>query len=557
MGSLSPLNAASLPDEQWTPATAPQGDGWRSLFVSDASTLNREPSTLYAQSSSQNGSNANPTFHCATVDSPKCVELNQIALTAFLQPCSTSITTNCIESFYALTSSGVKIPAVNPVEYPAQAEWDFDGNDAINLPTGGSPAIWEIPGATHGGGGNSYMVQALVNGQLNKAVNTKVSSEKFQFHNLIVQVTPVKIISGQYVRQIAQDSTQTSPGIGRGVRHDSIDEWRFCSMIDNGTCSQRQPFPEGYRFGVKLRLQEKLTGWLHGRIYNPDVDITTNAAGGQSIEVLASPVKVPVIGEWFKWDQLSQAIQGYILAGKVYGGQGFHDTKALPTGNFQEIIDTSGQGSLDVVSLWLPQIGDKASATQSTWSFKSLSYADLSGANSCIRDARDLVGFVTTNAAVYSAGPPAFNADLQSLDYKVIAPHYTAQGEIFRGTYDLRIRGEVARCIYGFNSAPIQASISIISEDGTTQSATQTINEVDGWLSLSANGFTYSAPTIQVKLSQKAAAPEPTATPTPTASSTPAASPVAKRTITCLKGKVKRKITAIKPACPKGFRKAS
>jgi hypothetical protein len=467
------------------------------------------------------------------------------------------IPTNCIESFYAKDPSGNRLEAINPTQYPEAAPLDFKGDESLNLPTGGSPTLWEIPGATHGGSGNTYILQAFTSSTLNKSVNTKVVNEKFTMDRMTVNVSPVTLINGRYVRQIAQDSTQTSPGTPSGVRHDSADEWRYCAMIDNGTCAKRQPFIEGFTFGVKIRLQQKLSGWLHGRIYNPTVNISTNLFQEQIIEVSASPVLVPVVGEWYRWENLTADIQKYVLDGKVNGGQGRWDTKALATGNFQEIVSTSGQSTMDALALWIPQIQDKASATQSTWTFYTLSRWELSDANACIKDADDLVGFVTTNAAAYSAGPPAFNSELQSLDYKVMAPHYTAKGEIFQGTYDLKIRASIARCIYGFTENPIQGSISILAEDGSMQVATQTVNEVDGWLNLSANGFTYSSPTISAKLTQKAPEPvviAPTPTPTPTATATPKPQ---KRTITCIKGKSVKKVIAISPKCPAGYKKKS
>jgi hypothetical protein len=558
--SVSPVSAAETPDEWWTPSASPQGDGWRSLFLSDNSTLNREPSRMYARDFGQDGT-PSPTFHCATVDSPKCVELNHITANAFLQPCSVAIATNCIESFYATDSSGNRIDAINPIPYPADALLDFKGDDAMNLPTGGAPTIWNIPGATHGGSGDTYIVQAFTSSHLKKSVNSKVGSEKFSMNSMTVSVTPVTLINGRYVRQIAQDSTTSAPGTQNGVRHDSADEWRFCAMIDNGTCAKRQSFPQGFTFGVKVRLQQKLSGWLHGRIYNPNVSISINAKQEQIIEVSASPVMVPVVGEWFRWENLTADIQKYILDGKVQGGQGWHETKSLATGNFQEMISTSGKSSMDILALWIPQVQDKASATQSTWPFYTLPQWELTNSNACIKDADDLVGFVTTNAAAYSAGPPAFNQELQSLDYKVIAPHYTAKGEVFKGSYDLKIRGSIARCIYGFNESPIQASISILADDGTMQVATQTVSEKAGWLSLSANGFTYSSPTISAKLTQKAPEPvvvAPSATPTPTPSPVVTIKPAVKKmTITCKKGKTIKKVTALKPSCPKGFKKSA
>ena len=72
---------------------------------------------------------------------------------------------------------------------------------------------------------------------------------------------------------------------------------------------------------------------------------------------------------------------------------------------------------------------------------------------------------------------------------------------------------------------------------------------------MSANGFTYSAPIVKIKLSQEpevVVTPTPTPTPTPTASAKPV---VKKVTITCIKGKTSKKVTAVKPKCPTGYKK--
>ena len=554
LGPLSSVSsAADIPDEQWTPIAFPQTDGWRSLYIADGSTLNRVPSVLYGQTQWEQG--VRPKyFHCTSVDSDACVKQPTIYATAFLQPCSASILTNCIEEFWAIDANGEKVVATSPTTYPARSQWDYAGNDAINLPVGGTPAVWSIAGAVNGGGTTQYMAQVFTENFLDKPENTKVTNQKFYTQRLAVSISPVKQIYGRYLPQTVQDSTETPNGEGSGIGHPSQDEWRYCTMVDTGTCMQKQAFPAGYKFGIRIRLQSKLSGWLHGRIYNPDVVITTSTNGNQVISVEATPVQVPVIGEWFKWDDLIQPIKDYILAGKVGGGQGNRSGISSPSGTFQQITETSGQDGIDSLRLWLPQLKDKASASPTVWTFNNLDENQMQGANQCIKESKDLAGFVTTNSAVYSAGPPSFNPETQSLDYKVISPHYTSKNEVAIGTYDLRIKSEVARCIYRFSKAPIQASISIVSEDGSIQTATQTINESGGWLSLSAKGFTYSSPTISVKLSQKAPEPSPIPTAEPSASSSPKAT-APKVTITCAKGKLKKKITAVNPLCPKGYKK--
>lgn len=169
----------------------------------------------------------------------------------------------------------------------------------------------------------------------------------------------------------------------------------------------------------------------------------------------------------------------------------------------------------------------------------TLSAREMGGANKCFTSSPGLKGIVTTNAPAYSAGPPAFTDG--SLNYQVSAPHFNPDGVTpFKGNYNLVMRSDVARCIYGFSKAPISATISIVSSDGNSDVATTVAGEKNGWLSLSANNFQFSNPVIQVKLSQV---------------STPVVAPaVAKQaTITCSKGKSLKKVSGVSPICPKGY----
>jgi hypothetical protein len=168
----------------------------------------------------------------------------------------------------------------------------------------------------------------------------------------------------------------------------------------------------------------------------------------------------------------------------------------------------------------------------------------------CTKSDGALSGIVTTNSLVYNAGPPEFDKSTQNLNYKVLSTHFSADGSISKGTYDLIMSSSVARCIYGFTSAPLSASLTILSEDGSPQVATQVINEKNGWLTLSAAGFTYSSPTIAVKLTQ-----EKSAVPTPTATSKTPSWAQSTKTITCAKGKTTKKVSGFNPKCPTGYKK--
>lgn len=102
------------------------------------------------------------------------------------------------------------------------------------------------------------------------------------------------------------------------------------------------------------------------------------------------------------------------------------------------------------------------------------------------------------------------------------------------GSYDLLMRSDVARCLYGFTAAPVSASITVVNDGVNKAVGTSVLKEKNGWLRLSAYGFTYSNPTIKIRLTQK--------------------NKFKKTTIVCLKGSSSKKVTAIGPKCPSGYK---
>jgi hypothetical protein len=70
------------------------------------------------------------------------------------------------------------------------------------------------------------------------------------------------------------------------------------------------------------------------------------------------------------------------------------------------------------------------------------------------------------------------------------------------------------------------------------------VTEKDGWLKLQAAGFTFSEKTIRLKLDQAK-----------TEVAAPPKAPAKKVTIQCVKGKTVKKVTAVTPKCPAGYKK--
>jgi hypothetical protein len=96
------------------------------------------------------------------------------------------------------------------------------------------------------------------------------------------------------------------------------------------------------------------------------------------------------------------------------------------------------------------------------------------------------------------------------------------------------------------------ANVSVLSTEGEGQLvATELVTEKDGWITLNAKNFTFSSPTIKVKLSQAGSAPRAT----PKEAKKSSAAPITKKTIACVKGKTIKKVTGNNPSCPKGYTK--
>jgi hypothetical protein len=224
----------------------------------------------------------------------------------------------------------------------------------------------------------------------------------------------------------------------------------------------------------------------------------------------------------------------------------------------------SGKLAFDLTSMFLPLIKDKSTGTGDYWSIRTLDMWNESSSaqtiQSCSEKSSSVSGIVTTNSMVYNAGPPTYNSETGSLDYRVLSPHYDDKGGENIGTYDLLLNSKVARCIYGFSDAPVKAEIEILGSDGTNKVATTVIGEKNGMLFMSANGFTYSEPTVRIKLTQESPAPTPIPSVTPAPTQTPVSvitPPATKKvSITCVKGSKFKKVTGTRPKCPKGFKKA-
>jgi len=151
---------------------------------------------------------------------------------------------------------------------------------------------------------------------------------------------------------------------------------------------------------------------------------------------------------------------------------------------------------------------------------------------------------------------PQWFPDDGSVGIGLASTHLRSDGTDNVGAFNIAMPLETAKCLWGVDlSKSISASISALYEGtGTKELVTTSTSVVNGYFNVNASGFHFSSPNFRVKLKQAA---ETTQSLTPSSESTakPITVEIRKSTITCVKGKATKKVTAVNPKCPSGYKK--
>ncbi|CAB4340464.1 MAG: hypothetical protein F2851_04660 [Actinobacteria bacterium] len=534
--SFSPIASGDAPEENFYPSVK-QEAGWMG-YNSDNSIEYAQPSSLIGMTNFPKGDFIEKIYICDSLEATDCKrpEIKVLTFASVFTKCLNDTDTDCIDSFSIKNEDGSVISAKfqrNWVPAPV-----FKGDKSKFLPTGYGPSSWTL--TNDEGKLETYALSVGVNGNLDLSRNPNKSN----FESFFAAVQPIKEILGTEYEGPVVNVTKRGVGESRGWNTKFIE--KGCQIAEKGLCGYRMPFDLEKTIVLKVRLSQPVQGWLHGRMKDADIAMKTAADNSQVVEISAKPLSVPSIYGWAKWGELPQKLKDLYPVGAGGTTRDFGDftTTDLSSRTLLTMSMVSGDAAINEMNLWLPLLNDKAAAMRTFWVAQTIRGELPFDSQNCVRG-KGFTGVIGTNAAVYSDGPPRFDQAEQSLNYTVGASHLDTKGDLFKGYYQLNLRSDVARCLYGFGSAPIQAKIEVSSSDGTPSVATTVITEKDSWLKMTAAGFTFSTPKIKVKLSQEAEA-------TPAASPTPL---IEKTTISCVKGKASKKVTALKPKCPTGFKK--
>lgn len=497
---------------------------------------------------------------CTGWEDPACADHDQLYADLILRPCLAESDRACLDSLEAKNSKNVleKLTFYGEGITQKIAGYKFKtgtGSDVVDIPAGGGLSVWKSSELNPDGSEKFYAAHILLRYLSTCNRGTPNSPCSINLSDFKGSVYPVSVKSGTSCREFALE----------------------------GKCVDSLNFTGSERISVTLRMDKRLTGWIFGRMQNADFSVTPIDATYNKIRIEGDVTLVPELtasvpkSEIAQDPKLEKYLRDFFTVGTPGtsvpnpGGGSWNDSsigglwsKTYPDFLAAQTTTRLLSVNFDKFALFaafeshLKPFSPKAEnngrnilrdTNSIFWNFGANSYT---GNNSCSADKTKLHGMVVTNAPIFETGPPVFKDG--SLNYRVAGVHTNVDGSLFQGRYTYIVRADTARCYYGFSDAPIVASVEVVSADNSAQIATVLVseNKTTGFIKLQADNFTFSAPTIKVKLTQ-----DKPLVPVKNEAATAPKRSVAKKiiTITCAKGKITKKYSGANPKCPSGYQK--
>ena len=501
----------ALAADRYNPESTQLTDGQILTTIVDGGGGSTESRLVIQPGGVSDGGTRGQWLHCYASGDPTC-DYNKpgidILQWAVLPNCSLSSSPYCVNSL-EVAAPGQDL---KPAKFLGEAKGGLRlaADPAVSMIEGGRPSLFEASDAPNAGGTNNYAVLVIASAHFNQA------SKKYEVTDLTASVVPYANQSGQNYKAGSFDKSAKPEDAHQSGGYEST-----CAFVEDGNCGAIQDFIPGTRFKLQMSIPKSVGGWFQGRMKDPVMSVDASAKLANTVTVEAEPVTVPRMA-------VVRTMDDYTTREKTwFQNNGYWGT---PQGKATGV--RSGEREVfDYVEFYRPMAKDTAAGVQSFWNLGTV----IGGVgSSCLSDTSKVLGIVTTNAMGFEGKSPAFEKGY--LNYRVTGLHFLPDGTTpFQGTYDLVMRSDAARCLYGFTNAPISATVSVVGGD-TSSVATTVVSEKNGWLKMAAYGFTFSEKTLTVRMTQ-------------------AKAPAVKKTITCVKGKVTKKVTAVNAKCPAGYKK--
>lgn len=446
---------------------------------------------------------------CVGPNDPVCLE-DPGARTAFLALglCENALDEDCVADLQVSRNGG----PMESAQFIRRIESNLvlDADPSTGFPGGSTATLWqEAQDPT-----KKYLVLASYGGGF--------WSQNFYLNSMSFNVVPVREANGNY------QGARIDPSLDPCCRVSFGSDYR-AMWTEDGRAGFRVDFDANVDLKLTTRVRKSFSGWFKGRIKDPSVKLSEFSPANDLLEIQGTPVSVAVMGVKRKVSEMSPREYNW-----------FQNNGTV---NATSPTRPDANDVFEFIDHFRSEAKDTALGLSTAWSIGSTIWGNE---NSCLNDKTRLVGIVSTNSMGFDGSSPKFIDG--ALEYRVSSLHLGPDGETpLQGTYDLLLRSDVARCLYGFSKAPISASITVVGEAGNSTTTVSRMTESDGWVKFGAYGFTYSEKKIRVAISQeevKGSEPE----------VVEKAAPSKRPSLLCHKGKKTAKISP-SGKCPKGYKK--
>ena len=159
--------------------------------------------------------------------------------------------------------------------------------------------------------------------------------------------------------------------------------------------------------------------------------------------------------------------------------------------------------------------------------------------------------FITSNAQCF--GQVVFDPVAGTMNVPTGNAHYDVRGNVIDGWVETSMRGDFIREVWKIEPkylTRVEVTIEYGEKDTTAATSTTQYFPKEDKLEIKAYGFHYSSPQVKIKFPTSAFIQE---APPPKASNAARSSAPVRKTITCIRGKSIKVVSAASPKCPKGY----
>ena len=160
--------------------------------------------------------------------------------------------------------------------------------------------------------------------------------------------------------------------------------------------------------------------------------------------------------------------------------------------------------------------------------------------------------FITSNAQCF--GQVVFDPVAGTMNVPTGNAHYDVRGDVIDGWVETSMRGDFIRTIWKIEPkylTRVEVTVEYGEKDSSIATSTTQYFPKEDKLEIKAYGFHFSSPQVKIKF-PKTAFIQDAPPPKPSSSAQSKAAP--KKTLTCIRGKSIKVITATNPKCPTGYK---